>query len=115
MPTVILSPSEADLLQGGIVTVPSPSTSETLLRTVPRTHRALGALFAYSVWRHLPSQGHPKVSFGKRANVYPGIAPLQDILPAEVAGKRINEVQKEELECGELGEESERWQDARYR
>jgi hypothetical protein len=31
----------------------------------------------------------PKVPFGKRATIYPGVAPLSEIFLAEVSGKHI--------------------------
>jgi hypothetical protein len=41
---------------------------------------------------YLESAHIPKVSFGNRATVYPGPAPLQDIFEAEVAGKQVKKV-----------------------
>ncbi|KAI9715685.1 MAG: hypothetical protein M1812_005837 [Candelaria pacifica] len=44
---------------------------------------------------YLESNDIPKVSFGKRATVYPGIAPLKDIIQAEAVGKQAREMQEQ--------------------
>jgi hypothetical protein len=40
----------------------------------------------------------PKVPFGKRATLYPGIAPLQHILGEEVAGDRFRKQQPGDID-----------------
>jgi hypothetical protein len=42
----------------------------------------------------LESNDIPKVPFGKRATAYPGIAPLGDILQAEIGGDQVQEMQE---------------------
>ena len=42
----------------------------------------------------MESNDIPKVPFGKRATAYPGIAPLGDILQAEIGGDQVQEMQE---------------------
>ena len=43
----------------------------------------------------MESNDIPKVSFGKRATVYPGVTPLKDIIQAEAVGTQAQEMQEQ--------------------